>query len=524
MLRHSVPVPHMRLTNTGRPSFMVLLLMVITITTVTIAIRVILPFTTGIPETLSSSTQLKCNSFSLPLAVSFLLQSPPKSLLLKSNTNRNTDTATTKAKTYIVRRILPVPAVVHRAVHLDHPDHPAQSGCNISRKETSLRSLHPIMNRQKSSSTSVSLQLDDHPIQRRFVIQNGIVAMAMMTMNPVHADAASGGYVRGAAELDLEYYLRDLFGNQNERVGNILPSAPPPMKPPRIITNPLLNILLNDQFSYSNNDGCCCTIRALVDTVLKQTQEQRTTLQLESDIHQSILVYKEKVYTSFNQRAAWNMTAIADQYYFDMISYTIWKTAATLLPNSIQRSQYSATLGRYIYQSFIQQQLIQPRAPNKDSSNHPQTLSSTNEKVLEILNIFSKCGFIQSYRIGGGSSSGSGGATTNDNSNQRSQQQSLLFDSYDDEAFQNQSSIDVLISIYESATLGASLQLTGEQSRFLPDFIGPTLMAMWYDTILCNTSTRSNGLSISYETYFLDSTYRPNPKGKVIYIYIYCRR
>ena len=150
-----------------------------------------------------------------------------------------------------------------------------------------------------------------------------------------------------------------------------------------------------------------------------------------------------------------------------MISYTIWKTAATLLPNSIQRSQYSATLGRYIYQSFIQQQLI----------------------------------------------------VANDNRNQRPQQQSLLlFDSYDDEAFQNQSSIDVLISIYESATLGASLQLTGEQSRFLPDFIGPTLMAMWYDTIVCNTSTGSNGLSISCETYFLDSTYRPNPKGKVIYI------
>ena len=89
--------------------------------------------------------------------------------------------------------------------------------------------------------------------------QNGIVAMAMMTMNPVHAVAASGGYVRSAAELDLEYYLRDLFGNQNERVGNILPSAPPPMKPPRIITNPLLHILLNDQFSYLRGykDGLC---------------------------------------------------------------------------------------------------------------------------------------------------------------------------------------------------------------------------------------------------------------------------
>ncbi len=344
--------------------------------------------------------------------------------------------------------------------------------------------------------------------------------MMMMTINPANAVAASGGggYVRGAAELDLEYYLRDLFGNQNERVGNILPSVPPPLKPSRIITNPLLHILLNDQFSYGNNDGCCCTVRALIDTVIKQKQEQRTTLQLESDIQQSILLYKEKVYTSFYQRAAWNMTVIADQYYFDMISYTIWKTAATLLPNSIQRSQYLTTLGQYIYQSFIRQQLIQSRAPSKDSSNHQHALSSTNQKVVEILNVFSKCGFIKSYRIGDGSSgSGGGGATTNDKSNHQPQHQLLLFDSYDDEAFQNQSSIDVLLSIYESATLGASLQLTGEQSRFLPDYIGPTLMAMWYDSIICNTITGSNGLSITYETYFLDSTYRPNPKGNVRY-------
>ena len=108
-----------------------------------------------------------------------------------------------------------------------------------------------------------------------------------------------------------------------------------------------------------------------------------------------------------------------------------------------------------------------------------------------------------------GSSSPSSATTNDDN----------LFDTYDDEALLNQSSIDVLVSIYESATLGASLQLTGEQSRFLPDYIGPTLMAMWYDTIqlkqtTANNSTSRQTLSITYETYFLDSTYRPNPKGK----------
>jgi hypothetical protein len=381
-----------------------------------------------------------------------------------------------------------------------------------------------------SSKTSIV----DHSMNRhrRDLIRNVIVAMLISPIatntNMVSAaktssssSSSSSGYVRGAAELDLEYYLRDLLGNQNERIGNIQPSLPPPIQPPRTILNPLLDLLLNDALSYSsssrttnqgnngNSNSCCCTIRALIDTIQKQERENpattttmTTTRTTTAEIQASIIQYRDRVQTSFYQRAAWNQTTVSDQYYFDMISYTIWKTAGNYLPSSLQRSQFVSTLGQYIYQSLLQQQLISIVTPlSKDSQQHP--LTSTNQYVRDILNLFTKCGFIQSYRIGSGSSGTT--STANDNN---------LFDTYDDEALLNQSTIDVLISIYESATLGASLQLTGEQSRFLPDYIGPTLMAMWYDTI---QSTTNNGqlLSITYETYFLDSTYRPNPKGNV---------
>lgn len=63
--------------------------------------------------------------------------------------------------------------------------------------------------------------------------------------------------------------------------------------------------------------------------------------------------------------------------------------------------------------------------------------------------------------------------------------------------------MDVLVTVRQPATLGASLQITGEQSRFAPDFVGPTLAALWQDVA---------GLSATWETYFVDSTYRPNPK------------
>ena len=77
-----------------------------------------------------------------------------------------------------------------------------------------------------------------------------------------------------------------------------------------------------------------------------------------------------------------------------------------------------------------------------------------------------------------------------------------VFDSLDDDALQQGASINVLVSIYEPATLGASLQITGEQSRFAPDLVAPTLAAVW----------ESMGIKSSWEVFFVDPEYRPNPK------------
>jgi hypothetical protein len=51
--------------------------------------------------------------------------------------------------------------------------------------------------------------------------------------------------------------------------------------------------------------------------------------------------------------------------------------------------------------------------------------------------------------------------------------------------------------------LTSSLQIVGEQSRFIPEFIGTTIAAMW---------RKEMGCKVEYETYFVDEEYRPNPK------------
>ena len=106
----------------------------------------------------------------------------------------------------------------------------------------------------------------------------------------------------------------------------------------------------------------------------------------------------------------------------------------------------------------------------------------------EVLRVFVESGFCSGYRIGEAV---------------KNEEDALpVFDALDDDALASGATVDCLVSVFEPATLGASLQITGEQSRFGPDFVGPTLAALW----------ETNGISARWETFFVDPEYRPNPK------------
>jgi len=88
------------------------------------------------------------------------------------------------------------------------------------------------------------------------------------------------------------------------------------------------------------------------------------------------------------------------------------------------------------------------------------------------------------------------------NSNKKKEEKDLVFDKLDDEALLSGASVDCLVSVYKPATLGASLQITGEQPRFAPDYVRATLVAMW----------ESKGIQWSWEVFFVDPKYLSNPK------------
>jgi len=292
---------------------------------------------------------------------------------------------------------------------------------------------------------------------------------------PAHA-AAGGGVAttpraRGAFELDSEYYIRDLFGG-NKKEGNVLPSKAPEMPPPRSLKGPLISLLLDQEFSSS-----CIPVLALTQQNPSVTSKSIAT---------SSVDYRNRSARSFAQRAQWDKEDITDQYYFDLSSYALWKTAADALPKYIERDIFVRNVGRLLYDQMQKPSFIANfKQPTKKS------LTGSEAAVRQVLMLFQDSNFCKGFKIGNDLS----------NNNDKNKDEPV-FDALDDEDLQSGASIDCLVSLYEPATLGASLQITGEQSRFGPDYVGATLAALW----------ESIGIKSTWEVFFVDPEYRPNPK------------
>ena len=265
--------------------------------------------------------------------------------------------------------------------------------------------------------------------------------------------------VQGAAEYDIEYMIRDILGG-NPKEGIVKPSSAPAVSPPRTLQGPLLDVLLDDPLSSS------APILSLQGTL------QSVNLQ------SKVRYYRMKTSQSFSSRYQWLHESVADQYYFDLTAYALWRSAADLLPDYLERDKFARSVGRRVYEYAVQKGSLVRACANKAAP-----LTSTIPSVYAVLDLFNATRFCSSFAIG-------------------DVPQPDIFDELDDADVINGGSVNCIVRLLEPATLRASLQITGEKSRFAPEFVGATLAAMWEDA----------GVFSLYETYFVDSSYRPNPK------------
>jgi hypothetical protein len=309
--------------------------------------------------------------------------------------------------------------------------------------------------------------------RRRALIENGLkigstVGSAWFLL-PQPAFAA-----RGAAELDFEFYMRDLFGG-NKKEGNIQASASRVILPPRRLEGPLLPLLLDDKCSPA-----CIPTQALIQQIKQRDGGDERVLA--EDIQSRVQAYRDKTARSFSSRAPWNEEHVSDQYYFDLTAYALWRSAADLLPNYLDRDKFSRNVGRLILAELQAEKLV-----GKVPIGKSGVLVSAIPATMEVLELFKSSRYCKDFIIRG-----------EDNK----ENDDFVFDEIDDESVAAGGTADCLVSVYEPSTLGASLQITGEQSRFGPDFVGATLAALW----------EANGIRSSWETFFVDPEYRPNPK------------
>ena len=317
-------------------------------------------------------------------------------------------------------------------------------------------------------------------------VSASVSALALTTQQaePCNAAAATKVKAKGAAEYDLEFYMRNLIQGNNDKEGNIQATAPPPSLPSRSLSSsqpqpqPQSNSNSNFVQSIINDDlnNDCIAIRTL----------SQVTHVPANDISQMIISFRTKAAKSFGIRAQWQQESVVDEYYFDLTAYSLYRTAAALMPNASDyklREQWVKLLGQEIYHLC----LVNMNA-NGSSTGTPSKLTETVPIVQQILQYFQSNNFIASYRLG--------------DANEDIRTGSNIFDVYDDEDIDAGLSINCLISLFRPATLTSSLQIVGEGSRFMPEFIGTALAAMW----------REKGFKVEYETYFVDEEYRPNPK------------
>ena len=196
--------------------------------------------------------------------------------------------------------------------------------------------------------------------------------------------------------VDAEYYLRDLFGG-NKQEGNVLPSALPAARPPRVLQEPLVSTLLTNDFS-----AACIPVAVLAQTVQQRARQNgggHLDHAADMMIPSKASAVREKASRSFYTRAPWQTVSVTDQYYFDLSAYALWRTAAELLPNFADRDVFVRNVGRALYRKMVTDKWID--APlTKQTTTNKNSIVGTVDAARQILDVFCQSGFCKSYRLG----------------------------------------------------------------------------------------------------------------------------
>jgi hypothetical protein len=224
---------------------------------------------------------------------------------------------------------------------------------------------------------------------RREILRNALLFQTTTTAAAVGISPNPAHAARGAAELDLEYYLRDLLGG-NKPEGNVEASRPPAKRPPRTLGEPLSQLLLNDNFTAK-----AVPVAVLAKMVQSRSTSEKSFDRIVEEVQSRSQETRERVSRSFYARSPWDTANVRDEYFFDVSAYALWRTAADLLPNYADRDAFVRRVGKVLYREMIQSGILPAQSTKKGGG-----IVATVASVQEVLQVFVDNNFCQSYRLG----------------------------------------------------------------------------------------------------------------------------
>ena len=180
---------------------------------------------------------------------------------------------------------------------------------------------------------------------------------------------------KGAFELDAEYYVRNLLGNQKLDKDQVI--FPSPRSVDDKISSNLVNIVKNE-----------------ISTFTKISSEK-----LSMEVAEMLPIYLNY----FRKFVPISNLSLTDQYYLDIVLYILFLIVQKEIIDPINRYKFSQSLGENSMNYIVNSGYITMKLINNDNNNNKSELALYNKSqqlakdIKSILDFYQEYGLISSY-------------------------------------------------------------------------------------------------------------------------------
>jgi len=304
----------------------------------------------------------------------------------------------------------------------------------------------------KSKSTSLS---EIKSIKSNNVINILKKTSILLSLSPL-SSIICNAQVKGAFELDMEYYLRNVINGNNNNIKsfnekNVRKSIVPS---PRI-----MNILITTKIINKIKNIICNISKISIDSLDKF---------IENELPIKLKKFKEYV-PIVNEN-------YSDQYYFDIYLYLMYKSIENIIAKSEDRVILRNKVGDEILDLLIKDKVINiNNNNNNDKNNRNVEILAKNIKI--ILQSFQSIGLIKNFNF---------------------DDEDLSDLNYADQSFNSGLPISFQFTLIEPATILGFIEQNKSDTFFHSEIIATTI----------SSYCKSLGFDTKFEDYLVDEYYR----------------